>query len=295
MSEKISSGIQAVVSKEQHYPVLFVKSDLSRVSYFRSLMEECQDSYSLKPCGKSASLPCGEETAKAWKKDGSSTVDCYSKNPRGNDKNNEEEKTNWKEKEKNQCLPPFFVTGANGEFFLHPGFKPNERARDEEIKEVSSMVQSSFRQEPELSATVDCARGGKETTEGSASLSTKGMLNLMQCELQELVGKSVSHMEIQGDHSLSIQPRSDKLQKTSIEMQKLPNGDFLIRIVTSSKEALAVIQTHLSMIHSRFSEVFPFRPLQLKLKYSRDLSTEELLREKGMLVPIRKMRHEGAV
>jgi hypothetical protein len=102
-------------------------------------------------------------------------------------------------------------------------------------------------------------------------------------------------MEIHGDHSLSIQPRSDKLQKTLIEMQKLPNGDFFICIVTSSKEALAVIQTHLGMIHSRFLEVFPFRPLQLRIKHSGGLSPDELLREKGMLVPIRKMRHEGAV
>jgi hypothetical protein len=294
MSEKISSDIQAVVFKEQCHPVLSVKSDLSRVSYFQSLMEEYQDGYSLKPYGKGACLPYREETAKTWQNDGSSTVDCYNKSPRGDNKSDEEDETNWEEQEKNQCLLPFFAAGTSGEFFRHLSLKLNERARDEEIKEVSSRMQSSLLKEPELSAAVDCARGGKEATEGSASLSTKGM-SLMQCELQELVSKSVSRMEIHGDHSLSIQPRSDKLQKTLIEMQNLPNGDFLICIVTSSKEALAVIQAHLSMIHSRFLEVFPFRPLQLRIKHSGDLSTEQLLREKGMLVPVRKMRHEGAV
>ncbi|QQY09964.1 MAG: hypothetical protein JMM74_00580 [Candidatus Xiphinematobacter sp.] len=299
MSEKISSDVRAFIFKDERYPLLFVRPELSEASYFQSLMEG-QDGHPLRPYDKVAHLPSHRagraEIEKMWQRDGSSIVDRRSGLMEANE-SSEEEESNQEEHENNQCLLPFFFTGANGEFSLHPGLGCNEEVKDEEIKKVPIGTQHSLLGKLTLSATVDHACAGKGgVAEGSTNLFTEG-INLAQCELQELVGKSVSRMEIHGAHSLSIQPRSDKLQETSIEIQGSLNGDFLVCIATSSEEALAVIQTHLATIHSRFLEAFPFRPLRLRIKYSENPPTEGFLQEKGEKgTPVfTGKRHDGAV
>jgi len=290
MSEKISSDIRAATFKEQCYPALFVEAEPSRVSYFQSLMEERQDGCSLGNYGKKTHHPTHRRagTARTWQKDRSSTAGCY-KSPGGDDEGSDKEDgVDWEEQGKNQCLLPLVATGMNNRELLRPlGLKLDEGVRDKETMEVSSRMQNPFLEKPKLPATVDHVHGGNGANKDSASLSAKGM-NLMQCKLQELISRSVSRMEIQGAHALSIQPRPDKLQETLIEMQRLPTGGFVVCIVTSSKEALAVVRAHLGMIHSRFLEIFPFRPLQLKIKYSGNPTTEDLLQEKGELVPVGK-------
>lgn len=238
MSEKISSNVISTALEHRDYSVFFVKTLFNKRHHFQTLMEKTHKSnLPQHTCSKNEhdTFPtAGKAKENEWQRRDEGSEDTHKRKPKRNNKvTGAENDTNWKEQEKGPCHLSCFSSG---------------------IREIT------------LHVTSDCFCDERSSKSG-ASYPTQD-ISLMQRELQELISKNVSRIEIQGTRSLSIQPRSDKLQNTLIEMQHLPNGGIAIQIATSSKESLEVIQQYFGMIRSRFLEVLPFRPLQLRLRYS---------------------------
>lgn len=288
MREKISSDARITEFKEQRCSALSVKTNFTEVRYFQTLMKRSQERH-LPHAGSNQPLLASKamDNREGQIRDKEHAVDDHKKTSKKSSNVTEgENEVNLKEQEEHQCPLPV-SPGTNGEILQHPSLNIHMSAREEEIKEIFNKMQHPPLMQSTLLGTLDGSCNERAKTSGMHSVHTEEM-SLLQCELQELISKNISRMEIQGTHSLSIHPRSDKLQSTLIEIQNLPNRErgIVIYITTSSEEALAVIQKHLGTIHSRFLAVLPFRPLQLKLKFSGCASAEKPLQKEDALNPL---------
>lgn len=84
--------------------------------------------------------------------------------------------------------------------------------------------------------------------------------------LQDL-GDSVSRLRT-GD-SILLQLRPDKLEGTTIELHRQPQGGVLVNISTYSQASHAIIQNNLSTLNQIFvKQLWEFRPVEVKIKFS---------------------------